>query len=106
MTEPQPIKVAKPTPTDCNCYLYVKSFLPDLPRSKYLIPNFKPREGRVALFDYDGVPHYAIIGEVTDTGFYIAHESNYKACTKTSGRFVKFTDPAYLGTYWSDDFDE
>lgn len=87
----------------CNCYLYVKQFVPNLPRSKFLVPNFKPREGRVALFNYDGLPHYAMIGTVTPTGFYIAHESNYKKCKISQGRFVSFNDPHYLGAWWSDD---
>lgn len=91
----------------CNCYLYVKQHYPDLPLTKDLVPNFKPRVGRVALFRYGALNHYAIEGQVIEgEGFYIESENNYSHCKTTYGRFVRFDDPSYLGTWWSDSFED
>jgi len=81
----------------CNCYLAVKQQYPNLPRSAEVLANVSPTFGEVAVFDYDGVKHYAVVTGQGVGEFYI-QETNYKKCQKGT-RAVRFSDAALLGFY-------
>ncbi len=91
-------------PTDeiaCNCYLFVKQLLPNLPNTKYLIPNSPAQAGAVAIYLYPGnLPHYAYVTSVENDPVYGHWEdgSNLKHCTYYH-RFVREDNP-YLVGYW------
>lgn len=84
----------------CNCYLEVKKFVPNLPRTKDLKPNSPARPGAVAIYNYNGIPHYAYVLEVYNVGTYSHLEkgSNLKRC-KLYTRVVDEEDSHLVG-YW------
>lgn len=86
--------------TSCNCYLMTKTFIPDLPKMKYLTPNSPLRKGAVAIYDYKGIPHYAYVTSVQNDPIYGHTEagSNLKPC-ELYKRFVPENNP-YLVGYW------
>lgn len=83
----------------CNCYLFVKTLIPDLPRTKDIYPNSPPKIGAVALFTYpNGLRHYAyIIG--LGGSFFRVQECNHRegVCGE---REVSYDDPRIDGYYW------
>ncbi len=80
----------------CNCYLWVKTLIPDLPWSGALVPNSKPEVGTVALFTYQ-VRHFAYVKEL-GPDYFIVSESNYKSCVQRD-RKVFYTDK-HLKGFW------
>lgn len=84
----------------CNCYLYTKLFVPVLPRTKDLKPNSPVRVGAVAIYNYNGVPHYAYVTKVQNDPIYGHWEksTNLKPCTPYT-RFVP-EDNRFLVGYW------
>lgn len=100
-TTPETIKepVKKPyDATACNCYAYVKSKIPSLPLTKYLKPNTNLDVGVVALFNYRGTPHYAIVSKLEGVGFWVK-DSNFGGCGYRT-HYIKLDDPALIG-YWN-----
>lgn len=79
--------------TVCNCRSYASLFV-TLPNGP-LIPNASPAIGHLAIFDYDGTPHVAVITEVGEEGFEVK-EANYRPC-KTGERVVRWDDPSLVG---------
>jgi hypothetical protein len=60
-----------------NCYLYVKSLVPELPRTAELLPNTNyPNILGIVILDYDGLKHYAKVTSVLVEGIWIK-ESNF-----------------------------
>ncbi len=84
----------------CNCYLEVKKYIPDLPRTKELTPNSPARPGAVAIYNYNGTPHYALVLDVYHDGTYrhLERGSNLKRC-EFYERVVDEENP-YLVGYW------
>lgn len=85
----------------CNCYLFVKSIIPNLPLTNFLVPNLLgPIGGSVAIFDYDGTPHYGIttgIMQTSTTTLVQVDECNYKK-GKCGKRWIDiYTDRALKG---------
>lgn len=96
--EPEPPKEEPlPDPTLCNCYAYAKKIYPSLPPTKKLLASTSQKFGKVAVFDYDGLPHYAVVTGM-GMGTFTVDETNYKRCKKTQ-RTIKFDDPALVGFY-------
>lgn len=82
----------------CNCYAFVKTKIPTLPKTKDLVPNIgNPVPGGVAIFDYNGVKHYAYIQSVVQ-GSFVVSEANYEPCA-LGKRTILTTDSALVG-YW------
>lgn len=100
--------VLPPTPivrqydeTACNCYLYVKGRVPNLPSMKDVVGSTTPAVGAVAIFEYrdkdtdETVKHIAIVGWFDVDGFQV-FESNFDSC-KYGKRFIKWNDPHIRG---------
>ncbi len=88
----------------CNCYLFVKSKIPNLPLTKFLIPNIdKPIGGSVAIFNYNGEPHYGVTTGIMNTAtttLVKIDECNYKK-GKCGSRWIDiYTDKALKGFYF------
>lgn len=65
---------------NCNCYVYIKSKIPDFPMTKDLKSNtIYPSVRGVVVMDYDGIPHYAFIESVTETGINVS-QTNIPSC--------------------------
>lgn len=79
----------------CNCYLLLKEVFEHVPRLVELQGRASMTMGNVAVFDYDGIPHVAV---VTGQGFgyFTIREWNYDDCEETV-RDVSFLDPSLLG---------
>lgn len=60
-------------------------------------PNSPPGEGLIAIFDYHGIKHIALIQSLSETGFTV-QESNYKQGVIDT-RFVLYTDKALTGFF-------
>ncbi len=98
--------IADPMPIDtdavplCNCYLMVKGYVPSLPHTKDLKPNSPVRVGAVAIYDYDGIPHYALVLTVDHGDVYRHFEigSNIPHCERYE-RWVDEENPHLVG-YW------
>jgi len=60
-------------PEASNCYMFVQSLIPSLPRSSELKSNTTPFVGAVVLMDF---PHYAIVTKLEETGFWVK-DSNW-----------------------------
>ncbi len=82
----------------CNCYSYVASQIPNLPHSADLKPNTTPHVGAVAIFDYNGLPHYGIVTGFTEEGFTLK-DSNFAHC-KYMTHLIQWDD-AHLVGFWS-----
>ncbi len=85
-------------PLACNCYAYVRSQISSLPLANKIVPNTTPHVGAVAVFDYNGLPHYGIISKLTDTGFYL-DDSNFVKCKYTT-HFISWNNKAIVG-FWA-----
>lgn len=75
----------------------MKMQIPDLPATKDLKPNTTIHKGVVALFNYHGIPHYALVTAVGADTFTVV-ETNFKHGQKTI-RQIDYTDKALLG-FW------
>lgn len=85
--------------TVCNCYSYVRARVPSFPPQSQLAPTTGAYGAtKVAIFDYDGVPHYGIVVSSDSTGF-IVDEANYRPCV-VGTRHVDWGD-AHLVGFWS-----
>lgn len=82
----------------CNCYLYVKHRVLELPFMGDITPNVEPKVGAVAIEYFGKVKHVSIVTEVTDTGVMV-EEANYTHC-KTGTRFIEFSHYSLVG-FWS-----
>jgi hypothetical protein len=82
---------------ECNCYLYTKNRVPNLPRMSEINPNAKPFVGGVAIEWFKQIKHVSVITKVTEEGVWVT-ESNYHHC-QTSERFIPFTKPSLVG-FW------
>lgn len=65
---------------------------------KDLHPNGPPQVGSVAIFNYNGTPHYAHITEFGSTTFRV-HEANYIPGL-IAYRDVRWNDPSLIG-FWN-----
>lgn len=91
------------TEVRCNCYLFVKTKYPDIPRTKDLRANMtNAQEGVVVLFTYkrgqpDEVRHYAILDTILAGGFLVS-ECNFGGdfCGQ---RFIRYGDVAVDGYF-------
>lgn len=81
-----------------NCYLLVKRKIPSLPRMKDLAPNGRPKVGSVAIFDYNGTPHYAYVESLSESNFEVI-EANYHPAL-IARRYVKWSDSHLVG-FWA-----
>lgn len=82
----------------CNCYLYLKNRIDNLPRMADVNPNSEITVGSVAVFMYpNGVKHVALVDQIWD-GEFVVTETNYKNC-KYGKRIVKDGDKSLLG-FW------
>lgn len=59
-----------------NCYAYVRYMIPNFPMASLVEPNTTPHIGAVAIFNYNGEPHYGIITSLNEDGFML-NDSNY-----------------------------
>jgi len=86
-----------PAPYLCSCILGARRFGVNLPpgNAEDLIPNSTPVVGGVALFNYSGVHHTAVITELSEQTFSVI-ETNYKKCQKTQ-RDIRYNDPSIRG---------
>lgn len=80
-----------------NCYQYVRAKYPTLPRTAEIHNNLQQIPAEVVVFDYSGLPHYAVVRSVSSTTLDIA-ETNFKRGKKTY-RTIPRTDPAIIGYY-------
>lgn len=83
----------------CNCYAYVRSQYPDFPTTWELENNTSPHVGAVAIFDYDGTPHYGIITSFDTKGFWLT-DSNYGGCGIRT-HYIGWNDKHIRG-FWAD----
>ena len=85
-------------PTHCSCIKGLRMRGVKIPYNtdaSDLEPNATPAVGRLALFDYNGLAHVALITKIEETGFWVK-ESNYSAC-REGKRFVKWNDKSSRG---------
>lgn len=82
----------------CNCYAYVRSLIPSLPLANLIKSNTTPHIGAVAVFDYEGLPHYGIITKLTADGFYL-EDSNFVHCKYTT-HFIAWSNVHIIG-FWA-----
>lgn len=82
----------------CNCYLYVKSELAELPNTTTIKNNLSDR-GNVAVFYYpsSGLYHYALVTGYGD-GYVTINETNFKSC-EFSSRVIDDNYPYLIGFY-------
>lgn len=80
-----------------NCWLYVKQVFPSLPTTAEVRKNLTNTPAGVAVFSYNGTPHYAIVTTVGTSTFDIS-ETNFKRGTHTK-RTLSLNDKALLGFY-------
>lgn len=85
--------------TVCNCYQFVKAVLGKMPPMVEIAPNGPPEEGGVAILDYRGKKHVAVIVGLTESGVEV-REANFEPC-KTGTRIVEWSDPFLKGFYHS-----
>jgi hypothetical protein len=100
----EPIGPRKPVKTYgqavlCNCYRYVAEYI-EIPRMAEILKTATPAFGNVAVFDYNGVPHFAIVTGM-GVGTFDIRESNYTRCALTE-RTISFADPNLVGFYNGD----
>lgn len=97
-----PVATSTPTVVEdalaCNCYAYVRSLIPSLPLANKIVPNTTPHVGAVAVFDYNGLPHYGIIASISNDGFEL-QDSNYVHC-RYSTHFIAWNNKALVG-FWA-----
>lgn len=78
-----------------NCYAYVEYRLGDLPSMADVQATAHPQHGNVAVFNYHGIPHVAVVEEFDATTFSVT-ESNFKG-DFVSHRVVTYTDASLKG---------
>lgn len=83
--------------TPMNCYTYLAQFV-TLPKMKDIVPTSILTDTKVAIFDYHGLKHIALVTSTEQNGFWVK-EANYVA-GKIGERFVKWGDKSLTG-YWS-----
>lgn len=83
--------------TSGNCYSYVSMFV-RLPKMSEVLPSKTLGLVKVAIFDYRGVKHVALVTSSTQNGFWV-QEANYKPF-KIGPRFITWGDKALIG-FWS-----
>lgn len=77
-------------PLASNCYLYLKSLIPNLPRTSDMVPNsITPVVNQTVILSYGDVIHYAYITAVETEGIRIK-ESNFGGPGYTS-RFLEWS---------------
>lgn len=82
----------------CNCWGYIKAnFIKSLPNTAALYPNSEPRVGAVAIYDYNGTPHYAYVTTIGD-GTYKEIGANLKPCD-VGRREVSYSKAELVG-FW------
>lgn len=60
-----------------NCYKYLKTLIPNLPRAREIVGNsIAPVRDGVLILQYDNLIHYAYIESVSEEGIHVK-ESNY-----------------------------
>lgn len=92
-----PVEQELPYYIRSNCYAYAEYILGDLPSMATLQKTATSTFGSVAVFDYNGLPHVAVvIGSGLD--YFTITESNFGVDAVTS-RMVRFDDPHLLGFY-------
>lgn len=79
LAEPVPlVQEVKVNPIYNNCYLFIKSKIPEFPSTKDLKTSDIPHVGGVVILDYNGTPHYAFIpNPITKEGFRV-QQTNLK----------------------------
>lgn len=80
-----------------NCYLYVKTRFPNLPRTAVIKANVSDAIGDVAVFNYSGVWHYAVVESIGYGTFKIT-ETNFGGDYKNT-RDVSFADKSLVGFF-------
>ncbi len=102
MADTIPVVIERPIDeVACNCYLYVKARISNLPMMKDVVGSTTPSVGAVAIFEYidkhtfETVKHIAIITSLGDTGFYVK-ESNFVGC-EYGKRFIEYSDSHIRG---------
>ncbi len=84
--------------TSCNCYQFAKYVSGiDFPRMSNIQPNTMPSVGSIAIFDYNGIEHIAVIVELNEA-YFLVNEANYKPC-KIGTRRVRYDDERLVG-FW------
>lgn len=86
--------------TVCSCVQQIKALGVKVPKgwnASDFKPNTTPHIGAVAIFNYHGVSHVALIKKYTSKGFLVA-EGNYESC-KTGDRDISWDDPSLIG-FW------
>lgn len=86
--------------TSCSCVKQVRAFgvkFPKISSPSELTPNTSPAAGVIALFNYSGTPHMALIYKIESNGFWVK-EANMEKC-KRSERFISWGDKSILG-FW------
>lgn len=98
-TYDHPQKPPKPTPSGVlfNCYLYVKSTFHSLPPTAEIRANLQKEPAEVVVFNYNGIPHYAV-NEGTGTSTISISETNYKKGQLTH-RIIPMSDPSIEGYF-------
>jgi len=91
--KPKPVEL--PFSIRSNCYAYVEYVLGDLPSMATLQKTATNAFGNVAVFDYNGLPHVAVVVG-TSYGHFTITESNFKG-DYVSSREVSFADPHLVG---------
>lgn len=81
-----------------NCYAYTEYVLGDLPPMAEIQKTATKAFGSVAVFDYNGIPHVAVVNTVAGYGYFTITESNFGVDAVTT-RDVSFTDPHLVGFY-------
>jgi len=99
-----PLEAPKQAPRDetaYNCYMLVKSRIPEFPLTKDLVPNsIYPVKGGVVLLDYNGTPHYALTPDEVEVEGYWIDESNFES-GKYTRRFITWEYARSHGAkYW------
>lgn len=83
--------------TVANCYAFIRTQVRNVPLMSKIKPNSTPHKGSIAIFDYKGIPHLALVTEVNSEGFTV-REANYIPA-KISTRTVDWKDKNLKGFY-------
>lgn len=79
-----------------NCYAYASLFV-KLPRMAQIAPNSPAVVGGVAIYEFKGIKHVAVITGLQEDGF------TYKDANRTAGLittgFTAWDDPNFIGVY-------
>lgn len=82
----------------CNCYMFVRNRIKDLPRMDAVLPNSEPVIGGVVIEFFKAIKHVSIITEIDDGGVWVM-ESNYNHC-QTGKRYIPYNKYSVVG-FWS-----